>query len=124
MSELDLDLGALEALVEAATPGPWKTWGMGVCWDKNGDSNVAFAVKVANTYKTSDNGSPRTFDADLICALRNAAPQLIAAARELERVLQQLAVIKASGHCGSDVMSLERIEAWATELGWDPKGAK
>jgi hypothetical protein len=57
----------------------------------------------------------------LVYAVGDKVLQLIAAARELERIRQQLALIKARGGCGSDVMTPARIEAWATELGWKPE---
>jgi hypothetical protein len=41
--------------------------------------------------------------------LEEAVTQLIAAARELERIRQHLALIKARGGCGSDVMTPARI---------------
>lgn len=41
-----------------------------------------------------------------------------AAASRLVEIESALAHIQASGHCGADIMSPERIIAWATELGW------
>jgi hypothetical protein len=61
----DLDLDVLAALEQAATPGPWATDGVQM-------------VVETGIYLTRA-------DAALIAALRNAAPALIAAARELQR---------------------------------------
>ncbi len=70
-------LDELEALLAKSTPGAWKTWALDVMADQAGDSDVSKAVFVAR------GAGPRTFDIDLICAMQQALPSLIAAAREL-----------------------------------------
>lgn len=71
MTEIDLD--ALEALAEAATPGPWEAVGFYV---RLGDG---FAVALANSRQEH---SPS--DAAFIAAARTAVPALVARVRELE----------------------------------------
>lgn len=44
--------------------------------------------------------------------------QLALRDKRLADIKAQLAIIQASGHCGTDIMSLDRIEKWARELGW------
>jgi hypothetical protein len=39
----------------------------------------------------------------------------------LERLTSAMAHIRASGHCGADIMEPEKVLAWATELGWTGK---
>ena len=75
MTDLSTEaLDALAVLEPAATPGPWDT----LACELVGDSgHVAWTA-----------GSPNPFaDAALIAALRNAAPALIAAARERDELL-------------------------------------
>jgi hypothetical protein len=107
MNDTPLDLGALEELEKAATPGPW-------AHHSRGDEQMVYEKghRVAAVQSWQD---PQA-DAALIAALRNAAPQLLAAARELLELRQQLATIHASGRCGADVMTPERIAAWAREV--------
>jgi hypothetical protein len=72
-----LNIAALEELEKTATPGPWENEGPRnnvIIWHGAGDNRVCFM--------TSD-GAPIE-NAELICALRNAAPQLIAQAREAD----------------------------------------
>jgi len=79
----DLDLDAIRALVDGATPAPWKLWGMGVLADPVGDSNLDTAIPVANTFFRNAQGKPRTNDADFIAAARTDVPDLLA---EIERL--------------------------------------
>lgn len=113
----------LETLHEAATPGKWKTWGMSVMWDERGDSNVAHAAKVANTYYSAPNGSPRTNDADLICALRNALPALLSAARELLELKAALEHLHAKDQPFANWTLVAMFDR-AKQLGWHPSGLK
>ena len=78
-----VDLDALDAARAAATGGVWKLWGMDVLADQDGTSNVDTAVPVAHTSYRDENGKPRTWDADLICEMHAALPDLIADARKL-----------------------------------------
>jgi hypothetical protein len=122
-----LDLGAIEelsALLEAATPAPWEVWSSNShlrLTNPGGPDGGVCSAMVAS------DGVPvlavRRSNIELMAALRNAAPQLLAAARDCLELHQQLAVIYASKRCGSDVMTPLGIELWARELGWTP-GAK
>ena len=81
-----MDIDALEALEQAATPGPWETAGPRcddiIRWDGEHDGwNVARCDETA--------------DAALIVALRDAAPDLIAAARRADAAEAQVAVLWA-----------------------------
>lgn len=75
-------------------------------------------VEALEEYLIAPDTQPRHSYARFVCREDMAA--LLAAARRLLALEHQLATIKASGHCGSDVMTLERIEQWATDLGWSP----
>lgn len=46
---------------------------------------------------------------------------ILAAARAYLRLVSQLAFIHGRPACGTDIMTPERIEAWAIELGWKPE---
>lgn len=78
MSVLDLD--ALEALEQAATPGEWQSYGDGLhevfTTADHGDEDPPSV-----TY-----GSDRVSDSAFIAAIRNAAPDLITAARERDEL--------------------------------------
>lgn len=63
-------------------------------------------------------GDCEGLDASSLEGLVEIAPALLAMASRLVEVESALAHIQASGHCGADIMSPERIIAWATELGW------
>jgi hypothetical protein len=64
-------LEPLRELFEKSTPGEWKVWGNEVESDLAGDSDHGKAVPVARFY------APRTWNAQLTCALRNALPELL-----------------------------------------------
>lgn len=68
-----------EALCEAATPGPWKLWGMTVMDDPTGTSNHAQCREIADTFDP-DRGL-RTWNADFIAASRTALPLALEAIR-------------------------------------------
>jgi hypothetical protein len=71
----DPDYEELEKLLANATPGKWKLWGGQVMADQDGTSNVDTAVPVAQTYAL------RTWDASLMCWIKNNGAEVIAAAR-------------------------------------------
>lgn len=74
-----LDLTHLETLLAAATPGPWYPHAR----DEH-DIEDSDGLTVAGNYHYEEGGVCRQEDRDLIVALRNAAPALIARVRELE----------------------------------------
>ena len=91
-----VDLDALDRLIAAATPGPWTRtkpqrdadgWPMGVGVAGCGPGCMIYASPPAGSFPSSD--------AELIAALRNAAPALIAELRaaraELARMRDVLA---------------------------------
>jgi hypothetical protein len=80
-----IDLDELEKKEKAATPGPWSVSRWRIF-----DEDEGFEL-VANGFKLPMNSWTGATDeaegnAELIAALRNAAPKLIAMARTLERV--------------------------------------
>lgn len=79
MSLLDVD--AIEARANAATPGPWKLWGMTVMTDRHGTGDVADCDDIAFT-ADPDRGL-RTFNADFIAHAREDIPALVAEVRRL-----------------------------------------
>lgn len=61
----------------------------------------------------------RAAEKKLKVALWNDRMALLGMARELLNLESQLAFIHGhKGHAGVDIMTPERIAAWATELGW------
>ena len=92
MASEKLDLDALEALAQKATPGPWKPM---VLWQDG-----AWPV---GPY--SRNEATAKADAALISALRNALPALLALARRAE---------KAEAERDAAVAVLREVE-WAIE---------
>ncbi len=89
----------LEALLSNATPGKWKLWGMSVMADQDGSSDVARAVKVANTFFSDERGCPRTNDASLIAETHNALPMVLSALRSCAELLAALSYIN-DGYTG------------------------
>lgn len=93
-----LDLDALEALGEKASPGPWKSFFDGA------------------VYRIGERGHTPVFihgdrdDAAFVVALRNAAPALISAARELDTLREAL---EAAGE------ALETFAARTEQPGFD-----
>ncbi len=77
------ELDRLDAVAAAATPGPWKLWGMQVMADPTGTSRLDCAVAVASTHFVDSGGHPRTFDATFIAVAREALPALVAEVRRL-----------------------------------------
>lgn len=77
-------LDVIEARAAAATPGPWKLWGMTVMADPLGNSNVDEAEDIART-SDPDRGL-RTFNANFIAHARDDVPKLAAALRAAEAV--------------------------------------
>lgn len=89
MTTDNLDLDALRGLLAAATPGPWEAKAQdaqmsGRSWYRFGPSNAP---------KVFDSPSMHPGDADLIEALRNQAPAMLA---EIERLTRERdAVVEA-----------------------------
>ena len=77
-------LDEIQARADAATPGPWKLWGMTVMADPLGNSNVEESHDIAHTFDP-DRGL-RTFNADFIRAAREDVPKLVAALRAVDAV--------------------------------------
>jgi hypothetical protein len=88
-----LDLEALEKLEREATPGPWRIEPSGAPIGHRQWELVAgeHAGEVTVLERFGDDDRP---DAELAIALRNAAPSLIAAARELERLKAEAAELR------------------------------
>lgn len=81
------DLAKIRDALAKATPGPWKLWGMTVMTDRSGTGTVDYAETIANTIDP-DRGL-RTFNADLICLLRNNAEGLLDRLERAERERDQ-----------------------------------
>lgn len=120
-----LDLDALEALVRAATPGPW-------CEHPNGTSvwtgesfDSASTSAGDHLLNATAVDSHAVANVALVVELINAAPQLIAAARELEKVHAQLRFLYSKGCCVrlqdgrvATLNGLIGIDQTAKALGW------
>lgn len=80
----------LRDLLDKATPGAWKLWGMTVMADQDGTSDYETAVPVAQTWFRDEHDKPRTWDASLIAESHNLLPALLdalaAAEAEVERI--------------------------------------
>lgn len=88
------DLARLEALEKAATPGPW-TYTPGVALkhyvsSENGD--LAFSIQ--SLHPADGREVPAAENAELIVALRNAAPWLIAQAKRADALEAQVAAMR------------------------------
>ena len=94
----ELDLAAIRARADAATPAPWKLWGMSVLADPVGDSNLDTAIHVANTSYRNAQGRPRTNDADFIAGARLDIPNLLAEVERLRSLLARNHAHKESNH--------------------------
>lgn len=92
-----MDLAAIKARADAATPGPWKLWAMSVLADPVGDSNLDSAIPVADTFFRNDQGKPRTFDATFIAHAREDVPAMVAA---IERAIFELDRIPEYAYTG------------------------
>lgn len=90
----DEEINDIEALANAATPGPWKLWGMHVMADPHGTSNVDDALLVA---KTSDPvRGLRTWNAEFIACARLIVPALVTEVRRLRDLLGKAAAAQAN----------------------------
>lgn len=121
-----LDLDALEKLLAEATPGPWHremlelapgmlTLGVG---------SESRPVCIVNGVVESPVGNR---DVVAICSLRNAAEQLIAAARRLEDLERAGHYLQANGlsyvaDTAEYELTVDGLLALARDHGWDPKG--
>jgi hypothetical protein len=90
-----VDLTRLEQLAESATPGVW--WSTEAIGDDEdavlvgverpgADDGYAIIVSTPGDASFAIEPTNRAADAEFIAALRNAAPQLLAASRAVERV--------------------------------------
>lgn len=91
---LGLYLDAIRARAEAATPGPWKLWGMTVMTDRAGTGNVDDADDIAFT--TDPDRGTRTFNASFIAHAREDVPALLAEVEALRTERDGLAAYLAA----------------------------
>jgi len=88
------ELDELEALTNAATPGPWESTGVSI-WGRNnvwvGELNFALSRQESLVTPRVSN------DANFIVAAREAIPRLIARVRELEMEAEMLAYRTLNG---------------------------
>lgn len=82
-----LDLDALDALVSAATEGPWE---VSTILDGNSRTFIIEDVARWRGYRNSLNLGEDRQTADFIAASREAVPALVARVRELEAELGEL----------------------------------
>lgn len=88
----DVDLDALDALLAAATPAPWRACRRGdavvhAYGEEPGDPHMTYTV--ADLTQNINEG-----DAHLIAAARNALPHLISEARFAERLRAEIARLR------------------------------
>lgn len=98
-----MTLDELEALAKKATPGPWIASAQGNVFAKNGGRTPGLSGPiVADCY---DGGDPH--DADLIVAMRNALPALIAAIRAADAMRTAFMPLSVSNgeHAAADRFS-------------------
>ena len=107
----ELDLAAIRARADRATPAPWKLWGMSVLADPVGDSNLDTAILVANTTFRDAQGRPRTNDADFIAAARSDVPALLAEVERLTRIVNGYARTPAEQRAAEAEAEVERLRA-------------
>jgi len=112
----ELDLAAIRARADAATPGPWKLWGMSVLADPVGDSNLDTAILVANTAFRDANGRLRTNDADFIAAARTDVPALLAEVERLTRIVNGYDRTPAEQRAAEAEAEVERLRAEVRRL--------
>lgn len=79
---------AMEALLGRATPGPWRDFGGEIHCEPPSEDFVS----CIGTFEEACNSEN---DRGVIVALRNAAPSLLAAAREAVRLREELARVRA-----------------------------
>lgn len=72
----DIDVAELRRLLAKRTPGRWRLWGMDIMAGPEDSANYDDAVLVAVTY-SPERAKLRTFNADLMASLVNAAPELL-----------------------------------------------
>jgi len=93
MAELDLD--ALQAMADMASPGPWRVTQDHLDRPIHFDVVDAFDAWVAVDSDGYEGAIPERADAAFIAAAREAVPALIARARELERKNTQQGMLLA-----------------------------
>lgn len=117
-----LDLGALEALLKAASPAAaWKV-DIGVYEDFDGDEDLSFARgpmivrKKGESYKDLTDRARK--DAELLAALRTAAPKLIKQLRALEAdfAAECVRVDRIEKERDENWRSAENERAWKTNV--------
>jgi hypothetical protein len=119
MSEQNL-ADELDQLDKAATPGPWRTGrgpAIGEVWaDRDPAGWDSFLVASTKTRLNPDPGEAALFDAELIVAIRNALPSILASLTQHERLRSVeadrdrlwYAVLSAAGIKGTDAESTTR----------------
>lgn len=118
MSDQPLDLDALTALLDAATPGPWEVHDHVIVETTWGDLHLDVA---GTSFSDTDTHSMQDrANAALIAALRNAAPALIAAAREREEAAGLRGEVKCT-NCEADDLGCTACGAHGTLIGRSPK---
>lgn len=120
----DLDLAELERLEADATPGPWRA---GYVEREHVFCAVGASMAHERVLLRLNTHFPRNnTDSELIAALRNAAPQLIADAKRLRDIVEALEFLDV--YCRVDLVGQARhlpcapanVIALARELGWSP----
>lgn len=84
-----VDADEARELLERATPGPWKVWGMAVASDRSGTGEIDYDEVVATT-RDPDRGL-RTFNAALIAAAPDLARTVLMQAEQIVDLEQRLA---------------------------------
>jgi hypothetical protein len=102
----DIDLDQLEKLEKAATPGPW-FWGVVDTTQLCEPAIVTDAGDIIFSENGSSSGQIGREDKDFVLAIRNAAPDLIAAARAAdaarEDINELLRVVRATASFGRGI---------------------
>lgn len=112
-----MTLDNLRQLLDEATPGPWSTWSngfdAGVVSDADGaDPNDRYRSLIFGGEPHEGYIDPDDADARLVVALRNAAPDLLAAVEALERLEKNHALrLDAHGLSQNIVIEVEAA-AW------------
>lgn len=90
-----LDLDALQAVADMASPGPWRDTQPNLNYPSGFDVVDAFGAWVVMDSDDYTGAIPKSADAEFIAAAREAVPALIARVRELERKNTQQGMLLA-----------------------------
>lgn len=101
-----IDLNELERLERAASKAPWEF--------RDGTAIADDGLPYVRGYSNDVHIGEHAPDAALIVAARNALPELIAAAREAERVREQVRVLREALDLISGCEAHISKSAWAT----------